>query len=494
MVNSSGLFFTQSMSSGSLRKIDFINKLRIPAGQASGTFTLSVIDDGVYEQDETISVVVAAAENIQFTADEAVVSYTLQDDDSAPQVSLVSNVDLIDEEGGQAILTFQLGNASESGGKLDMSPGLKSNYIYLGEKDNHKYYLSNNSESYLNAKQIATDAGGFLTAIDSAAENTFIRDQMQSAGYNWESVWIGFNDEDSEGNFKWVNGSNSNYVNWSNGQPDNAGGREDYTELMNNGYWNDLPNDHHRRYVIEFSGSISSVDTVIEYAVTGSDGYETEFDNIIDGGSVTIAAGQSTSTITVAAASDTANDPIDEITYTITGVTGDTEGAQLGTTLSKTIQIADNDAPVLSWAASAETLDEDSGTVSITASLDYQKLTSSTINVNVNPNNNDTAVYGVDYEILELNQVTTFAGTGQTGSNDGIGSEAKFRYPRGSILDSSGNLYIADIDNNLIRKIDPSGNVSTWAGNGDWAHDRTEGSKLEVGLARPVKILILYLR
>ncbi len=57
---------------------------------------------------------------------------------------------------------------------------------------------------------------------------------------------------------------------------------------MNNGYWNDLPNDHHRRYVIEFSGSISSVDTVIEYAVTGSDGYETEFDNIVDGGSVTI--------------------------------------------------------------------------------------------------------------------------------------------------------------------------------------------------------------
>ncbi len=154
-------------------------------------------------------------------------------------------------------------------------------------------------------------------------------------------------------------------------------------------------------------------------------------------------------------------------------------------TLSKTIQIADNDAPVLSWAASAETLEEDSGTVSITASLDNQKLSSSTINVNVNPNSNDTAVYGVDYEILELNQVTTFAGSGQTGSNDGLGTDAKFRYPDGSALDSSGNLYIADNDNNLIRKIDPSGNVTTWAGNGDWAHDRNEGSKLEVGFARP---------
>ena len=490
LATSSALYFTQRIggSDGGLRKMDFINKLRIPAGQSSGTFTLSIIDDGVYETDETINVTVSAAENIQYDQSsdpDPVVTYTLQDDDSAPKVSLVSSSDIIAEEGGKATLTFQLGDASESGGKLDMSPGLKSNYIYLGEKDNHKYYLSNNHESYLNAKQIATDAGGYLTAIDSAVENSFIRDQMESAGYRWESVWIGFNDEETEGNFKWVNGSTSNYVNWDNGQPDNGGGREDYTELMNNGYWNDLENENHRRYVIEFSGSISSVDTVIEYAVTGSDGYETEFDNIVGSGSVTISAGQSIKTIEVAAKSDTANDPIDEITYTITGVTGDSAGAQLGTVLSKTVKINDNDAPKINWAASADTLDEDSGTVSITASSDNQKLSSSTININVNPNSNDTAVYGVDYEILELNQVSTFAGSGQTGSTDGIGTEAKFRYPRGSTLDATGNLYVADVDNNLIRKIDASGNVTTWAGNGDWAHDRTEGSKLEVGLARP---------
>jgi len=40
-------------------------------------------------------------------------------------VSLVSSADTIAEEGGKATLTFQLGDASESGGKLDMSPGLK---------------------------------------------------------------------------------------------------------------------------------------------------------------------------------------------------------------------------------------------------------------------------------------------------------------------------------------------------------------------------------
>ena len=488
LATASALYFTQRLngSNGGLRKIDFINKLRIPAGQSSGTFTLSIIDDGVYETAETINVKVTAAENIQFDSSN-VVEYTLADNDTAPKVSLVSSADTIAEEGGKATLTFQLGDASESGGKLDMSPGLKSSYIYLGEKDNHKYYLSDNHQSYTSAKQIATDAGGYLTAIDSASENSFIRDQMESAGYNWESVWIGFNDEESEGNFKWVNGSKSTYVNWQNGEPNNSGGREDYTELMNNGYWNDLPNDHNRRYVVEFSGSISSVDTVIEYAVTGSDGYETEFDNIVGSGSVTISAGQSVKTVEIAASSDTANDPIDSITYTITGVTGDSEGAQLGTDLSKTVQINDNDAPVLSWAASASTLEEDSGTVSVTATIEgsITKLSSSTLNVNVNPSSDDTAVYGLDYEIVELNQVSTFAGSGQTGSNDGIGVDAKFRYPMGSVLDASGNLYVADNDNNLIRKIDTSGNVTTWAGNGDWAHDRNEGSKLDVGFARP---------
>jgi VCBS repeat-containing protein len=329
-VNSAGdLLFIEDQSSGSLRKVDFINKLRIPAGQSSGTFTLSLIDDSVYEQDETIIVKVSAAENIEFTEigeeNDTVVSFTVQDDDSAPQVSVVSNVDLIDEEGGQAILTFQLGDASEAGGKLDMSQGLKSNYIYIGEKDNHKYYLSKNHETFLDAKQLATDAGGYLAAVDSEIENSFIVDNMKSIGNHHGSSWIGFSDDESEGNFKWINGSKSTFTKWQNGEPNNSG-NEDYTELMSNGYWNDLPNDHHRRYVIEFSGSISSLPTVIEYAVSGSDGYDTEFDNIVNGGSLTIPAGESTATITVAAASDDENDPIDEITYTITGVTGDDEG------------------------------------------------------------------------------------------------------------------------------------------------------------------------
>ena len=61
--------------------------------------------------------------------------------------------------------------------------------------------------------------------------------------------------------------------------------------------------------------------------------------------------------------------------------------------------------------------------------------------------------------------VSTFAGTpGVTGSTDGIGTNAKFNYPQGIAVDSGSNVYVADSYNSTIRKITPSGSVSTLAG------------------------------
>lgn len=63
-------------------------------------------------------------------------------------------------------------------------------------------------------------------------------------------------------------------------------------------------------------------------------------------------------------------------------------------------------------------------------------------------------------------QVSTFAGSGIAGATDGEGQAASFSNPMGVAADSSGDLYIADSRNNLIRKITPDGEVSTLAGNG----------------------------
>jgi sugar lactone lactonase YvrE len=62
-------------------------------------------------------------------------------------------------------------------------------------------------------------------------------------------------------------------------------------------------------------------------------------------------------------------------------------------------------------------------------------------------------------------KVSNIAGNVNHGAKDGIGSAASFYLPGGITLDSAGNIYISDTYNNMIRKISPSGVVTTLAGN-----------------------------
>ena len=61
--------------------------------------------------------------------------------------------------------------------------------------------------------------------------------------------------------------------------------------------------------------------------------------------------------------------------------------------------------------------------------------------------------------------VTTLAGRpGEQGSADGSGREARFRSPSGVAVDGAGNVYVADAGNHTVRKITSSGAVTTLAG------------------------------
>ncbi len=71
------------------------------------------------------------------------------------------------------------------------------------------------------------------------------------------------------------------------------------------------------------------------------------------------------------------------------------------------------------------------------------------------------------YRIAPSGAITTLAGRpGQRGFVDGPGTTAEFRFPVALALDPAGNVYVADVLNHAVRRITPSGEVSTVAGDG----------------------------
>lgn len=84
--------------------------------------------------------------------------------------------------------------------------------------------------------------------------------------------------------------------------------------------------------------------------------------------------------------------------------------------------------------------------------------------------------------------VTTLAGGGTPGFVDGVGPEALFNYPCGMVVDVDGNLYVADHSNHSIRKITPEGVVSTFAGTGRPGAD--DGYRLDASFNLPYGLAI----
>lgn len=88
------------------------------------------------------------------------------------------------------------------------------------------------------------------------------------------------------------------------------------------------------------------------------------------------------------------------------------------------------------------------------------------------------SLYNAVYRIDTAGNASLWAGSPEVhppdysgGSDDGQGAAARFNRPSGIAIDASGILYIADSRNNTIRRMTPTGLVSTWAGQAGTAGD-----------------------
>jgi streptogramin lyase len=83
--------------------------------------------------------------------------------------------------------------------------------------------------------------------------------------------------------------------------------------------------------------------------------------------------------------------------------------------------------------------------------------------------------------------ITTFAGNGSPGytGDDGPATDATINYPKGLIADQSGNVFIADTLNHRIRKVDPDGIITNFAGDGSSGHAGNGGPATSASMDEP---------
>ncbi|KAI4887390.1 hypothetical protein NFI96_028551 [Prochilodus magdalenae] len=100
------------------------------------------------------------------------------------------------------------------------------------------YYVSTEFKTRSQARQACRERGADLVIINSPEEQEFIYNEDQY-------TWIGLSDAETEGEWKWVDGSPLNTAYWKDGEPNDANSEEDCAVLSFPSpklkSWNDIP-------------------------------------------------------------------------------------------------------------------------------------------------------------------------------------------------------------------------------------------------------------
>ncbi len=100
-----------------------------------------------------------------------------------------------------------------------------------------------------------------------------------------------------------------------------------------------------------------------------------------------------------------------------------------------------------------------------------------------------TAVTAASAEIFPNGNIYTVAGGGDSTADGGPPTSAQLSTPFGLAFDGAGNLFIADSGSSAVRKVSPSGIISTIAGNGSWGYSGDGGAATSAALAAPSGIV-----
>ncbi|XP_059196469.1 CD209 antigen-like isoform X2 [Centropristis striata] len=133
-----------------------------------------------------------------------------------------------------------LKNVTEERDELKRKLAVFDNYSRQGWVyfRNSFYYISSSKESWQDSRSYCQQRDADLLIINSIEEQEFTR-RFQ------KSIWIGLTDQDTEGVWKWVDGSPLTTSYWAAGEP-NSHGNEDCGEIKveikdKNKNWNDVP-------------------------------------------------------------------------------------------------------------------------------------------------------------------------------------------------------------------------------------------------------------
>jgi sugar lactone lactonase YvrE len=88
--------------------------------------------------------------------------------------------------------------------------------------------------------------------------------------------------------------------------------------------------------------------------------------------------------------------------------------------------------------------------------------------------------------------ITTVAGNGVAGysGDEAAATSARLSYPSGVAVDPSGNLFIADDDNERVRRVDTNGIITTVAGNGVAGYSGDGGAATSARLYNPSGVVV----